>query len=108
MRRMSAVASSRRPACVSCVAAKIAASNPMLVTMTSLAIVGKQLADTAVQGSLHFWTGALGAKDLDGGDGLRGELRRHVLVVRHRAKSLNGQLLYGCPNGFEVRAGVTL
>src|SRR5438132_7568241 len=43
-----------------------------------------------------------------GGDGLRGELRRHIVVDRRQTKYLNVQLLSGRPHGFEVLAAVTL
>jgi hypothetical protein len=70
--------------------------------------VEMQLADTIGQGGLHCWSRAKGAQHHDGGDGLGGELRGHVIVDRRQTEYLDMQLLSGCPQALELLAGVPL
>lgn len=67
-----------------------------------------QLANTIGQGGFHLRGGAQGAQHYDRGDGLRGQLRRNVIVDRRQAQHLDMQPFSGRVQPLKIPARIPL
>src|SRR6185369_11803791 len=67
----------------------------------------RRLAQASGQSGFHRRCGLQGAKDVNGGDGFGGELRRHVICDHRQPKDLDMQLFAARPGGLKFVPAVS-